>query len=401
MADVTLSVSRVFEETQYSTTRIVINRGGTRSTKTVSMCQLIGLWLLEGRLHPDQAPDTAGTFTIFRRYAADIERTVLNDWYMALDQLGISSFVAENKTLKTFKFGKRGVRFMGFDDEASLRGYASTHCYLNEADQMTKSAFDQVAPRTTGRIFLDFNPDDEDIWINSELEQRRANDKKDVTVIVSSYLDNPFLSAAQVEEIEYRRDTDPVWWAAFGMGKYASKRGRIFQFDIVAEVPKDAPFKGYGLDFGYTNSKTALAKLWESDTDIWIQGLLYESGLQNHDIVAKLKDLVPNRRDYIVADCEEPKAIDFIFSHGFNIHKSVKGPDSIENGISYMKGKRIHLVAGDDNLYRNFRGYKWKEDRNGVALNEPIKVEDHYCDAARYMATFKLMPAKTDRDFFN
>lgn len=398
MIDVELRVSRVFEETQSSTTRIVINRGGTRSTKTVSMCQLIGLWLLEGKLHPDQAPDTSGVFTIFRRYAADIERTVLNDWYMALDQLGISGIVTENKTLKTFKFGKRVVRFMGFDDEASLRGYASTHCYLNEADQMTKSAFDQVAPRTTGRIFLDFNPDDEDIWINSELEHRRATDKGDVTVIISSYLDNPFLSAAQVEEIEYRRDTDPSWWAAFGMGQYASKRGRIFQFDVVSEAPRDAPFKGYGLDFGYTNSKTALVKCWENETDIWLQGLLYESGLQNHHIVERLGQLGISKKDYIAADHAEPKAIDFIHGSGYNIHNANK---DVEFGISYMKGKRIHLVAGDENLYKNFRGYKWKEDRNGVALNEPIKLDDHYPDAARYIATFKLMPAKTDRDFFN
>jgi phage terminase large subunit len=309
--------------------------------------------------------------------------------------------VEENKTLKTFKFNKRMVRFMGFDDEASLRGYASTHCYLNEADQMTRSAFDQVAPRTTGRIFLDFNPDDEDIWINTHLEQRRALDKKDVTVIVSSYKDNPFLTTAQIEEIEYRKDNDPQWWAAFGEGKYASKRGRIFTFDILPEVPEGAPFKGYGLDFGYTNSKTALVKCWENETDIWLQGLLYESGLQNHDIVAHFKNLIPNRRDYIVADCEEPKAIDFIASYGFNIHKSVKGPDSIENGISYMKGKKLHLISGDDNLRSNFRNYKWKEDRNGTPLNEPLKIDDHYCDAARYISTFKLGAPKTERDFFN
>lgn len=401
MTSVELSVSRVFDETIATTSRIVINRGGTRSTKTVSMCQIIALWLVNGTLNESHRPDQAGTFTIFRRYGADIERTVLNDWYMALDGCGLTGIVQENKTLRTFRFGKRAVRFMGFDDEASLRGYASTHCYLNEADQMTRSAFDQVAPRTTGRIFIDFNPDDEDIWINTDLEQRRKSDRGDVQVIVSNYKDNKFLTPAQVAEIEYRRDTDPQWWAAFGMGEYASKRGRIFNFDVVPEPPEGLPLKGYGLDFGYTNSKTALVKLWENDTDIWVQGLLYESGLQNHDIVARLKDLNISRKDYIIADCEEPKAIDFIYSAGFNVHKSVKGPDSIENGISYMKGKRMHLVAGDDNLYKNFKNYKWKEDRNGNALNEPIKIDDHYCDAARYIATFKLAAPKTERDFFN
>lgn len=31
--------------------------------------------------------------------------------------------------------------------------------------------------RTRYRIFIDFNPDDEDIWINTELEMKRAVEK--------------------------------------------------------------------------------------------------------------------------------------------------------------------------------------------------------------------------------
>lgn len=393
--------SRVFEETLATTQRIVINRGGTRSTKTVSICDIIGLWLFSGTHSDNLPPDDSGVFTIFRRYKSDIERTVLNDWHSTLTKFQLWNALEVNKTLKTFVFGKRMVRFMGFDDEDALRGYASTHCYLNEADQMTWGAFNQVAPRTTGRLFIDFNPDDEDIWINRQLEQKRKVEKGDVAVIVSSYRDNDFLTDVQVEEIEYRQHNDPVWWAAFGVGEYASKRGRIFMYDVVAEVPTDAPLKGYGLDFGYTNSKTALVKCWETDTDLWFQGLLYESGLQNADIDSRLSSIITNKKDYIIADCAEPKAIDFLASCGWNIHPALKGTDSINNGISTMKGKRIHLVAGDEHLQQNFRGYKWKEDKNGNALNEPIKIDDHYPDAARYITTHQLAPPKTDRDFFN
>jgi hypothetical protein len=31
--------------------------------------------------------------------------------------------------------------------------------------------------RTSYKIFIDFNPDDENIWINTELEKKRAIDK--------------------------------------------------------------------------------------------------------------------------------------------------------------------------------------------------------------------------------
>ena len=48
-------------------------------------------------------------------------------------------------------------------------------------------------PITKSKIFLDFNPDSEDIWINTELEQKRAKQEGDVEVIVSTYKDNPFI----------------------------------------------------------------------------------------------------------------------------------------------------------------------------------------------------------------
>ena len=54
--------------------------------------------------------------------------------------------------------------------------------------------------RTTDRIFIDFNPDDEDIWINTELEQKRTIAKQDVETIVSTYKDNTFLEQSLIEE---------------------------------------------------------------------------------------------------------------------------------------------------------------------------------------------------------
>lgn len=74
--------------------------------------------------------------------------------------------------------------------------------------------------RTKHRIFIDFNPDDEDVWINTELEQKRARNKGDVEVFVSTYRDNPFLTAEIIEEIEAFRDADPAYWQVFGLGQY-------------------------------------------------------------------------------------------------------------------------------------------------------------------------------------
>jgi len=55
---------------------------------------------------------------------------------------------------------------------------------------------------------LDFNADDEDVWINTELEQRRKQQEKDVAVIVSNYKHNTYLPSSLVKEIELLEKTD-------------------------------------------------------------------------------------------------------------------------------------------------------------------------------------------------
>jgi len=66
--------------------------------------------------------------------------------------------------------------------------------------------------RTKYKVFLDFNPDDEYIWIKTELEDKRRLEEKDVRVIVSTYKDNPYLSPEEIKEIERLEKTDPVYW---------------------------------------------------------------------------------------------------------------------------------------------------------------------------------------------
>ena len=74
--------------------------------------------------------------------------------------------------------------------------------------------------RTNYRVFIDFNPDDEDIWINTELEQKRMITDGDVDLIVSTYRDNPFLSPEIVKELERLKDIDPIYWQVYGEGQY-------------------------------------------------------------------------------------------------------------------------------------------------------------------------------------
>ena len=71
--------------------------------------------------------------------------------------------------------------------------------------------------RTSKLIIIDLNPDDEEVWINREIEEKRFFEKGDVEIFVSTYLDNPFLPKAQIQEVEYLKKRSPELWKVYGL----------------------------------------------------------------------------------------------------------------------------------------------------------------------------------------
>ena len=254
-----MNCTPIFERNFDSTAKIVINRGGTRSSKTYSIAQLSALWLMTGTLGEDEYV-MSGTWSTVRKYRTTLDNTVIKDFEEIMHTEGWYSQVKHDKTRKTYKYKTRVVEFIGADDEQKLRGSKRKILYCNEANELGyKEEFFQLLMRTEHRIFLDFNPDDEDIWINTELEKRRAADKGDVEVIVSNYRDNTFLSQSLIEEIEYLEDTDPEFWKIYGLGQYGNITGLIYEdVKIIKEVPTNARLIAYGVDFGYTNDPTVV-----------------------------------------------------------------------------------------------------------------------------------------------
>lgn len=133
----------------------------------------------------------------------------------------VDHLIAENKTDRTFLYGGRMVEFIGADDQHKLKGGKRAILYINEANEVDyKTEFFQLIIRTKDIAIIDFNPDDPDVYINTELEIKRAIQKQDVEVIVSTYKDNPFLTREEIAEIENIKNIDPQLWTVYGEGGY-------------------------------------------------------------------------------------------------------------------------------------------------------------------------------------
>ena len=292
-----------------------------------------------------------------------------------------------NKSDLTLTVGNNQMFFVPLDDPEKLKSFEKiNYIWGEEFTENTWDDFLQLGLRCRGenkngknQLYFSFNPVDE----LSFLKAITDNPPDNTAVQHSTYKDNPFLDADNREYIESLKTQDLTYWKIYGQGTWASPENIIYKnWDIVDEFP-ECDKVGYGLDFGFNNA-TALVKIGERDQEIYIDETLYESGLTNTDLITRMNDLIKNKNDEIIADCAEPQRIEEIDNAGYNVFPCIKGKGSVKIGIDRVKRKKLHITKRSVNIIKEIKGYKWKEDRHGHVLDEPVPFRDHSMDAIRY-----------------
>lgn len=317
-------------------------------------------------------------FSIVRKSLPSLKMTAYRDFFEILRNLDLYDEAKHNKSDYTYTLNGNLFEFISLDQPQKKRGARRDYLFCNEANELSWEDFFQLLVRTTGKIWIDYNPSDAFHWIYDKLLTR-----DDVTYIQSTYKDNPFLDASIVEEIERLQHTDEDYWRIYGLGERGMSRATIFQFGTM-EVPENAKLLAYGLDFGFTNDPTALVAAYESQGNLYFDELVYRTGMTNNDIANLFTSLSIDRRSEVYADSAEPKSIEELYRRGFNIKPTTKGPDSVNAGIDIMKRYKLFITPRSTNLEKEMRNYKWVEDKNGNLLNKPIDAFNHAIDAARY-----------------
>lgn len=375
--------------------RIICNQGGSRSSKTWSIFQLLIIRALEGRRE---------VYTIARQKLTWVKATLLQDFkeLVKLYDLPITPKINPNRQDQVYYLNGTEFAFFGLDYPEKLHGRTQDITWINEVMEIAQPHYDQLEMRTKKLIFLDYNPYDDQHWVFN------LHKRKDVKVIRSTMLDNQEnLPPLIINKILGYRPTleniqqgtaDKYMWEVYGLGKKGRLKGVIFSnWDIVDSIPPEAKDLGLGLDFGFANDPTALVDLYLlNGTDLYIDELIYETGLKNFSTDPKERTIVSVMQQLgvgyrpITADSSEPKSIAEIRSQGFNISGAEKGPDSILYGIELLKGYKLHITRRSVNIEAELRKYKWSEDKNGKSLNIPIDSFNHAIDATRYRATAVL-----------
>jgi phage terminase large subunit len=199
----------------------------------------------------------------------------------------------------------------------------------------------------------------------------------------STIEDNPIAEVREgyISVLDSLKDQDEALYKIARLGEWAARAGQIFSWDVVP-LPEQAFDEVWdGGDFGYSIDPAAALRIYRRADEFWLEELLYETGLTNQDLGARMKEL-GSRLSYW--DSAEPKSIEELKRMGLRARPALKGEDSVRASIDFIKSKKVHIVQGSHNLLREHNTYCWRKDKAGNPLPEPVSYDDHLMAAARY-----------------
>lgn len=419
MTEIKFQISHVFEKTyqtllnpdftlktgKENTNLLMIHEGSARSSKTFSIAQLLILVLV---FNPNIK------ITIARATRNACEETVYQDFLEILAETDIDYSINKSK-LKIYING--GVlHFIGLDDPIKSHGSKQDIFYVNEIMGVKEEPVKQRMGRTNYFTIVDYNPSELKHYIYDykdrdkatfyksslfkEVQGKYTEDKYEVYYYdeetdTSVLLLNPFAPDGQVSEyfsyrpckINDQQKTSSYWhWQVYGLGNRAAKEGLIFHrnwsvIDNYNDIYAEETY--YGLDFGFSSSKTALIEVKRIGKSIYLKQLEYAKGLKISPTIESIKRSVPVY-ERITADSARSDLISEIYSAGINIHSCKKTKDFKNNKIKQLQGYQIYIDDKSKDLIFEISSWMWKQDRFGNQLDEPVKVDDHLMDALIY-----------------
>lgn len=376
--------------------KIIINRGGTRSSKSVSTVQLIADWLCTGYIGSIHAPK--GLAEILRKWQNRAMDSIGRDLLEILEKRGYSDLRFNGNSFLWKENGVvvREIQILGMDSAQKAKGKKRLFSYMDEADEFTSEDYRNIMSRNElGLVFMTFNPSAVG-WIRDELEVQRAKDKKDVIVITSSYKDNSFLPPANRENIEYLCSIDPWYNTVYGKGEYSESRNKVYKFETYDKLPERSYYTIMGLDWGST-SPTAICvvKIDKETRDTFVEEIYYDRTSDPIRAGAKIVeywnkeggefmvicDTNMTSNNHILRDYLEEKT-----NKAVSVDVAKKGGGSVMENITFIQHNlNLKMYYSSLDLIKEIKNYRYKIDRStDKPVDDIVRANDHLLDAMRY-----------------
>lgn len=406
--------------------RQIVSMGGSRSSKTWSILQILLIVLLQPKRRK---------ITVWRDTKVVCRATVMEDFKQILmANYSLYKKFKENKQRGSFTYKPTGseILFEGSDSVGKVLGGAQDISYFNEITEFSKAVYLQITQRTAETIFSDYNPS-KDFWLNKYKQDPES------IFIHSTFLDNGYCPPQIVKQLlsyepwesgsyqivkgdayyqgkpisqsnypppnklNVKRGTaNEYMWLVYGLGIGAEKPSRVYHgwHKIPPSIFDSLEYTSYfGMDFGTSNPTAILEGKYDGDRAFYFYPRFY-TPLANIDktISNTLINEVPSMKpgeSLVICDPAKQDYVDTMAKIGYQADEAIKGPGSVGSGITKVKGFTIYFVYDEQDpvtvsFYNEYINYSFEMDRYEKPTDKPVKKDDHFMDDVRYIITYLI-----------
>lgn len=375
--------------------RTQIYYGGSSSGKSVFLAQRAVIDILNG----------GRNYLVCRAVARTIKRSVFTEIKKVITDWGmLSEFKINDTDLTIVCRNGYQIIFAGLDNIEKLKSITPlvgvvTDIWIEEATETQKKDVKQLykrqrggSPSTPKRLTLSFNPILKSHWIYEEYfsgvgwtDDQTEYITDSLSILKTTYKDNRFLTDEDRKDLE--NETDKYFYNVYTLGNWGILGNVIFTNWSVMDLSgmmDQFTNRRNGLDFGFSSDPAALSRSHydRMRKTIYIFGEFYERGLTNDALAKELKPICGD--ELITADSSEPKSIAELRGAGLYVQPAKKGKDSVNYGIQWLQQQTIIIDKKCVNAQNEFSQYKWREDKDGNAIRQPVDRNNHLIDGTRY-----------------
>lgn len=399
-----ISVEMTSAQTEWinNDSRELLVEGSAGSGKTIFACYKVIFYALN---NPN------ASIYVYRVTLPALKKTSWKEIRNILDSLKLE--YEENKTDGIITFPNNSKIFFGALDELSkVRSLNADLIYIEQAEELTNFDFYVELMLRLGRgevtkngesyaqMLLVVQPESENHWIyqyfheladvkgatEEEFHENWLRAKKERQIAHFHYSQNYKLPLKSRQYYDNLKDIDYELWLRYSAGKWGKISNVIYpNYDTVV-ARNEFEFYTAGVDFGFNNPACFLLCGW-FDNECYVLDEVYQSELLNNEFIVKCTemlashDLLPSFVHTVFCDAANPDKIEEFKQNGYNAKGGVK---DVTAKIQTTKQTKLHISSLCSNTLREIKGYKWKSDKDGVVLDEPVKLDDHAMDALGY-----------------
>lgn len=402
--------------------RYIINSGGSRSSKSYSITQLIIIRTLTKKNWKTSC---------FRNLRIDCIATIGEDLKEVIN--------ADPFLSKVFSYNiKDGIwkcsvtnstiHLQGTEKLSKALGAKNNDIFFNEISEFSKEVFDQLDQRCTDLVFIDYNPSKE-----FYIEKYRNNSA--AIFIHSTYKDNPFLTKGIIAKLEgynpwekgtfnvidrkliyngqevsehnqpppniknvQNQTADEFNFKVYCLGIGSERPNKIYKgwTTCTDEYYHSLPHNNYfGFDFGTASPSAMVEVKWDGDRTFYLHQRLYKPSSEFDMSTAEYLQVKLHPKitpeDFIVADSAKLSMVEDLQLGGLMAVGANKGQGCKERMRKQVQSFKIIYTESSTDLDGEYFDYCFKLDKNGGATDiVEDKNYDHLMNSIEYVIDYLI-----------